>query len=163
MHIYFHFIMLVCNSFWIILLWVCSNFCNFVSNFITNQITSCFLCFLNCFFETVLNASVADCLAWSRSFWLYLPLEFSLIFLPIFFIHIFSNRQKSIAIYKYFISRLNWISRYFLYLTLWLIMIVMFILFSLSSGLEFWSVNNNLLYENSELKVFNNSFCWWNI
>ena len=34
----------------------------------------------------------------------------------------------------------------------------MFILFSLSSGLEFWSVNNTLLYENSELKVFNNSF-----
>ena len=35
-------------------------------------------------FEAVLSASVADCLAWSRSFWLYLPLKFFLIFLPIF-------------------------------------------------------------------------------
>ena len=29
-------------------------------------------------FEAVLKASVADCLAWSRSFWLYLPLKFLL-------------------------------------------------------------------------------------
>ena len=32
----------------------------------------------------------------------------------------------------------------------------MVILSSISSGLEFWSVNNNLIYENSELKVFRN-------
>ena len=30
----------------------------------------------------------------------------------------------------------------------------MFILSSLSSGLEFWSVNHTSVYENSELKVF---------
>ena len=32
----------------------------------------------------------------------------------------------------------------------------MLILCSISSGLEFWSVNNNSIYENSELKVFKN-------
>ena len=30
----------------------------------------------------------------------------------------------------------------------------MFILSSISSGLEFWSVHDNSMYENSELKVF---------
>ena len=32
----------------------------------------------------------------------------------------------------------------------------MFILSSISSGLEFWSVNHTWLYENSESKVFKN-------
>ena len=32
----------------------------------------------------------------------------------------------------------------------------MFILSSISSGLEFWSVNHTSIYENSELKVFKN-------
>ena len=36
----------------------------------------------------------------------------------------------------------------------------MFILFSVSRGLEFWSVHHTLKYENSELKVFKNiNFC----
>ena len=35
----------------------------------------------------------------------------------------------------------------------------MVILSSISSGLEFWSVNHNSIYENSELKVFNNIKC----
>ena len=48
------------------------------------KITSCFCCFLNCFFEAVLKASVVDCLAWSRSFRLYLLLKCLLMFLPIF-------------------------------------------------------------------------------
>ena len=30
----------------------------------------------------------------------------------------------------------------------------MFILFSISSGVEFWSANHNSIDENSELKVF---------
>ena len=30
----------------------------------------------------------------------------------------------------------------------------MFVLSSISSGLEFWSVNHNLIYENYEWKVF---------
>ena len=34
--------------------------------------------------EGVLNASVPDCLAWSRNFWLYLMLKFLLIFSTIF-------------------------------------------------------------------------------
>ena len=32
----------------------------------------------------------------------------------------------------------------------------MFILCSISSGLEFWSVNHTWIYENSESKVFKN-------
>ena len=32
----------------------------------------------------------------------------------------------------------------------------MFILSSIASGLEFWSVYHTLIYENSELKVFKN-------
>ena len=32
----------------------------------------------------------------------------------------------------------------------------MFILTSISSGLEFWSVNNTLIYVNLELKFFKN-------
>ena len=32
----------------------------------------------------------------------------------------------------------------------------MFILFSISSGLELWSVNYTIINENSELKVFKN-------
>ena len=32
----------------------------------------------------------------------------------------------------------------------------MFVLTSIFSSLEFWSVNHTLIYENSELKVFKN-------
>ena len=35
-------------------------------------------------FEAVLSVSVADCLAWSKSFWLHLPLKLSFIFYPYF-------------------------------------------------------------------------------
>ena len=38
----------------------------------------------------------------------------------------------------------------------------MFILSSFSSGLEFWSVNNTWIYENSELKVYIISNNWPN-
>ena len=54
-----------------------------LSNFISKLISGCLYCFLT-LFEEVLNASVADCLAWSRIFWLYLLFKLSLIFLPIF-------------------------------------------------------------------------------
>ena len=33
---------------------------------------------------------------------------------------------------------------------------VMFVLYSISSGLEFWSVHHTSIYENSESKVFKN-------
>ena len=80
----YFFIMLICNCFWIILLWIFWIFCNPISNFITNQI-SCFCCFFwIAIFEAVLNASLAYCLAWSRWFWLYLLLRFLPMFLPIF-------------------------------------------------------------------------------
>ena len=36
----------------------------------------------------------------------------------------------------------------------------MFILSSISSGLEFWSVHHTSIYENSEIKAFNDiNFC----
>ena len=45
---------------------------------------------------------------------------------------------------------------HFLYVTLLLLTKVMFILSSVSSGVEFWSVNHTSVYESSELKVFKN-------
>ena len=74
----YFFIILICNCLWTILLWILWNFFYFIGNCITNQITSCFCFFLITLFQAVLNASVADCLAWSRVFWLYLPLKFFL-------------------------------------------------------------------------------------
>ena len=44
----------------------------------------------------------------------------------------------------------------FLYITLYLITKVVFILSSISKGLEFWSVNHTLIYKNSESNVFKN-------
>ena len=43
---------------------------------------------------TVLSASIADCLPWSTIFWLYLPLEFLFIYLPIFLL-IFLAKDKN--------------------------------------------------------------------
>ena len=40
---------------------------------------------------------------------------------------------------------------------------VIFILSSISSGLEFWSVNHTSIYENSVSEVFENNFFCWNI
>ena len=45
-------------------------------------------------FEEVLSASVANYLAWLRSFWLYLPLKFLHIFSPIFFIYILAKDKN---------------------------------------------------------------------
>ena len=80
----YFFIMLICKYFWIILLWRFLNFRNSISNFITNQITKCISIWLNWLFETVLSASFADCLAWSRNFWLYYNLRFYLYFYKYF-------------------------------------------------------------------------------
>ena len=44
----------------------------------------------------------------------------------------------------------------FLYITLYLLTKVVFILSSISKGLEFWSVNHTLIYKNSESNVFEN-------
>ena len=99
----YFFIMFVCNCFWIILSWTFWDFRSSISNFVTSQIFSCFCLFLNeCFWRSF--ESVADCLPWSRSFWLYLQLP---IFLSIFLLTIFAKRQKPTAFYKYSISRLN--------------------------------------------------------
>ena len=67
------------------------------------------------FFEEVLSASLADCLAWSRSYIFHL--SFTYIFTNII-THTFSKRQRSIAFYQYSISLLNWIAHRFLYFTL---------------------------------------------
>ena len=49
------------------------------------------------FFEAVSSAYVADCLAWSRNFWLYLLLKFLIIFWLIFYVYlpIFSAKDKN--------------------------------------------------------------------
>ena len=60
------------------------DFFSFISNFITNEIISYFCCFVIYFLEVVLFASVANCLWWLQSFWLYLLLKFLLAFLPVF-------------------------------------------------------------------------------
>ena len=79
----YFFVMLICNCFWVVLLWSFWDF--FISVFTTNQITSCSCCFFwIILFEKVLSASVADCLAWPRCSWVYSPLKFSLNILPIF-------------------------------------------------------------------------------
>ena len=145
-------ILFIYNSFWIVLLWRFWDFCNFtvvsyrVIDFITNQITSCFCCFWITLFELVLSASVADCLAWSRSFLAKFTSEvFTYIFTNIF-TYVFSKRQKSITFYKYLICRLNWIAHHLLYFIIELITKVMFILSSISSGLELWSVNHTYYF-----------------
>ena len=46
------------------------------------------------YFEAVLSASVADSVAWLSSLWLYSPLNFLLMFLPIF-LSIFLAKDKN--------------------------------------------------------------------
>ena len=64
-----------------------------ISNFITNDIINYFKFFSVAHLEAVLNVSVEDCLAWSRSFWLYLLLKFLFKFLPVFLL-IFWPKDK---------------------------------------------------------------------
>ena len=79
-------------SLWIILRWI---LCSFISDLITNQITVvASAVFSNAFFGEVLGASVTNCLA-SRSFWLYLPLKFLLIFLPLFAVILLAKGKNS--------------------------------------------------------------------
>ena len=99
---------------------------------------------LNYFFWSRLSGSEGNCLAWLISFGLYLPL----------FTSIFSKRKTSVSFDKYTISWFNWIKCLFLYVTHQLITKVLFILSSISNGLEFWSVNHTSIYENSELNIF---------
>ena len=58
------------------------DFCNFICNFITEFNHPLFLQFYQYFLRAVLSASVAYFLALSRSFWLYFPFIFLIIFLP---------------------------------------------------------------------------------
>ena len=64
-------------------------------------------------FERVLGASVADCLARSRSFYPYLPLTFLLMFLPIFLTIFLAKDKNPESLY-----RLNWIAVIFYILLL---------------------------------------------
>ena len=116
-----------------------------ISIFITNRITSYFCYALNYFFEAVLKASIATLVVNQHIFWyekkvsgcvcclslyLYLP-----IYLPVF-----------LAIDK----------NHFLYVLVSLMAKVTFTLSPFSKGLQFWSINHTSIYENSELKVFEN-------
>ena len=95
-------------------------------------------------FEAVFMVSAVDFLAISRSFWLYLLLKLSLIFLakarnPYPFTYILSLGS---------IEYLNFIR--FLYLST----IVKFSLNSISNGWLFWSVIHTLISSYCELNVF---------
>ena len=96
-----------------------------------------------------------NCFYWSSFKWTCSRL-FSMInkFLTILLFnistHIFSKRKKSI------ISWLNWIVCHFLYVIFHLITNVMYILSSISRGLEFCSVNHTSIYENSESNLCEN-------
>ena len=137
----YFFIMLICNCFWIISLWIFWNSRNFISNLITNQITSCLCCFLN---DSLRKGFKYVCCKLFNVIKRFLDVFTTQVFTYVFsniFNHIFSKRQKSIAFHKYSISWLNWIAHYFLCFRLLLMTKVMFILSFISNGLEFWSVN----------------------
>ena len=51
---------------------------------IKSPIASVYFCIA--LFEAVISASVTDCLAWSRSVWVYFPLQFLHIFLAMLFL-----------------------------------------------------------------------------
>ena len=87
-------------------------------------------------FEAVLDVSVADYLAWSRSFWLYLLLKLLLLFLPIF-LPIFLAKDKNLNLLKIFNLLVELNSKSFLYSALYLITKLVFILRSISSASEF--------------------------
>ena len=87
----YFFIILNSNCIGTILLSSFWDLCNLISGFITSQLTSCFCCFLN---HTFWSRSVAECLAEWRCFWLYLPIKFLLILLPIF-LPIFLAKEKN--------------------------------------------------------------------
>ena len=104
----YFFIIFICNCFWIILLWV----------FETFVILSAILLPIKSLVPSaVLNASTVNCLAWSRSFWLFLSLKSYWYFWQYLYLY-FSKRHKSIAFYNYSISSLNLISHQFSYFTL---------------------------------------------
>ena len=65
------------------------------------------------------------------------------------FTHIFSKRQKSLFFHKYTISSFNWKMDHFLNVTNQWITKVRFILSTICSSLELWSVNHTSIYENS--------------
>ena len=93
----YFFIMLICNSLWIILLWVFLNFRNFtvirlsycISNCITNQFTSCFCCFLNYSFRSSFKWICCRLFSMIKKFLTNLTTQV--------FVFILSKRQKSIA------------------------------------------------------------------
>ena len=103
-----------CNIFF----FICSSFrdfCKRVSNFFTNQITNFPAVFWIALFEEVLNASVAECLAWSIIFWLYLSLQVLPIYYYQYFYSFFSKRQKSVTLQILTWVELNSASFYILY------------------------------------------------
>ena len=90
----------------------------------TFVILSAFYCQLNhhllqlffwiALYKTVLSATVAHCLAWSRSFWLYLLLIILLMFLPMLLIMFFIKRQKFITFTNIWcLNWMNWIMSHF--------------------------------------------------
>ena len=69
------------------------------------------------------------------------------------FAHIFSKREKTEPLTFLSQSSIEYLFLYFIY---YLTTKIKFILSSITSGLEFWSVNHTSVYENSELNGFRN-------
>ena len=83
-------------SFWTVSGLLCGEVletCNFISSFITNDIINYFQFFSVGHLEAVFNMSAEDCLAWSRRFWLHLPLKFLFKFITVFLL-IFLPKYK---------------------------------------------------------------------
>ena len=87
------FIMLIFTFFWIILLWSSWGSCTFISNFMTNQNTRCFFFSWITLFWSSFKCTCCRLFSMLKMFWLYWPLKFLLIFLPIFCSYFLTKRK----------------------------------------------------------------------
>ena len=107
----YFFIILIYNFFWSLLQWTYWDLRNLISNFITNQITSCFYCFLNFSLWHSFKCICSGLFCMIKNFFLlHLALNFLRILLPILLPIILTKQKKSIALYKYSITRWNWLN-----------------------------------------------------
>ena len=84
--------------------------------------------FFIAFFEAVLSASVANCLVWSRSFWMFYHSSFYSYGYGYFYPFIL-QKTKILTFYKISISWLNWTAHNFLHFALQLITNVYFVFY----------------------------------
>ena len=135
--------------------------CNIFCNFIFNQITCCFCCFLNCSLWCSLKAVGCRLYCCVKKLLSIFTAQIFVLNFAQAFAHVFCKGQESIVFDIDSICRINWKCYY---ITLSLITKVKFILYSISRGLEFWSVDHKSMYGNSGTRCFCvNLILWWNI